>query len=102
MTPRERIANRLLAAMTETGVQPSLDYVLPLADAVLEEIAPLLVALSMYADPDSYFAIAIWGDEPCGEFADDYGPDDEFPDYDRPMHGKLARDALRAWRGLEE
>ena len=69
------------------------------ADAVLQELAPLIEGLGFYADPDSYFAVAILADRPAGEFADDFGPDDEFPDYGRPMPGKLARDALRVWFG---
>ena len=60
------------------------------------EIHRLRQALMFYADPDSYFAIAVWGDPPCGAFADDFGPHG-FPEYDaddeRP--GKRARAALR-------
>jgi hypothetical protein len=62
----------------------------------LRRLATAEAALSLYADPDSYFAIAIWSDPPCGWFADDFGPDDEFPDYERPMPGKAAREYFEA------
>ena len=32
-----------------------------------------LSALEFYQDPESYFAVAVMGDRPCGEFADDFG-----------------------------
>ncbi len=50
-------------------------------------------ALEFYADPDSYFAIGIFPDRPCGPFADDTG-DDHGGDYERPMHGDYARRVL--------
>jgi hypothetical protein len=68
--------------------------VLPVVVA-FEEI---LSALEFYASPDTYHAIAIWPDPPCGEFMDDYSEhgDSIYPPGDqRP--GKRAREALRAW-----
>jgi hypothetical protein len=50
-----------------------------------------LDALSVYADPESYHAIAFMADRPAGEFADDFSKDHGHPYYDRPMPGKLAR-----------
>ena len=52
-------------------------------------------ALEFYADPDTYFAVLVVGDAPCGEFADDFSEhgDADFPAGDlRP--GKRAREAL--------
>lgn len=51
----------------------------------------LAEALAFYADPDSYFAIAIMADRPCGEFADDVSKDET---YGRHMPGAKARAAL--------
>lgn len=56
-------------------------------------VAQLEQALSFYADPDTYCAMTIMTDPPCGEFADDFS-DDHGGDYDRPMPGKCARAAL--------
>ncbi len=50
----------------------------------------LLEGLKVYADPEFYHAIAVFGDRPCGDFADDMSRVKD-SDYDRPMHGKLAR-----------
>lgn len=54
-------------------------------------------ALEFYADPDSYFAISILADRPAGAFADDFSEDDwtRECDFDRPMPGKRAREALK-------
>lgn len=58
----------------------------------------LVMALSFYADPDSYFAIGIFADRPAGEFADDFSEHGD-PNYEegdqRP--GKRARAALDRW-----
>jgi hypothetical protein len=53
-------------------------------------------ALAFYANPESYHAISIFGDRPCGEFADDMDENHGFDLYDRPMPGSRAREALRA------
>jgi hypothetical protein len=60
------------------------------------ETEPLREALEFYADPETYHAIAILGDRPCGEFADDMSVDfwTKNCGYDRPMPGKRAREAL--------
>lgn len=57
----------------------------------------VLSAVAFYADPESYHAIAVLPDPPCGEFWEDFGEDHGHPDYDRPMPGKRARAAMRAW-----
>lgn len=50
-------------------------------------------ALSDYADPGFYHAIAFLADHPAGGFADDESMVAE-SDYDRPMPGKLARETI--------
>lgn len=50
-------------------------------------------ALRFYADPETYHAIMIVPDRPAGLFADDFGPDNDF-EYQRPMPGRCARDAI--------
>jgi len=60
-----------------------------------KQISALAEALSFYADPESYHAIAFIGDPPCGEFSDDFSDVDHYH-YDRPMPGKLARETLDA------
>lgn len=63
----------------------------------LLRIKELEDALAFYANPDSYFAVFIVGDRPCGEFADDFSYCDhlaEYGPYDRPMPGKHARVTL--------
>lgn len=51
-------------------------------------------ALMMYADPESYHAVAFAFDRPCGDFADDFSRTTH-PHYDRAMPGKTARMAMR-------
>lgn len=73
---------------------------LRLADLLARDLLPALAAdwlemrraLEFYADPDTYFAVAVIGDPPCGEFVDDFGPDNE--GIERP--GLRARAALAA------
>jgi hypothetical protein len=52
-----------------------------------------LDALQVYADPETYYAIAIMADRPAGDFADDFS---KVPGswYNRPMPGKTARAAF--------
>lgn len=45
---------------------------LSLANELQERVNVLEKALRFYADPSTYFAIGIFPDSPCGEFADDY------------------------------
>ena len=33
----------------------------------------LVEALTFYADPETYFAVSVFGDPPCGAFASDIG-----------------------------
>jgi len=51
-------------------------------------------ALAFYADPDTYHAIGIFADPPCGEFSDDFDADHHDAPIFRP--GKRARAALAA------
>lgn len=51
-------------------------------------------ALNVYADPESYHAVAFAFDRPCGDFADDFSRT-KHPHYNRPMPGKAARAAVR-------
>jgi hypothetical protein len=72
----------------------------PLTRATTREA--VLKALEFYADPDSYFAVAILGDAPYGAFGDDIGcvigPHE---DHDH-RHGRHARRALgNEWWGTE-
>lgn len=57
----------------------------------------VLSALSFYADQESYHAVGFYFDRPCGGFDEDFEEDHGHPYYDRPMPGKQARAALRAW-----
>lgn len=63
---------------------------------VAEHIMGLEEALEFYANPENYHAITVFGDPPCGGFADDFGADEWTEDcgYNRPMPGKRARAAL--------
>lgn len=49
--------------------------------------------LALYANPESYHAIAMLYDRPCGWFEGDVSKTDH-PHYDRKMHGAAARKAL--------
>lgn len=57
------------------------------------KIAIMEEALAFYADPATYHAIAFMADPPCGQFMDDFS-NDHGDEYDRPMPGHLARQAL--------
>lgn len=58
-------------------------------------------ALTFYADPESYFAIAILADRPSGPFADDIGCVLMNGEHDH-RHGRTARKALGfEWWGTE-
>lgn len=62
----------------------------------LEEALDKCVAvLEMYADPQSYFGVAVWPDPPCGAFGDDFSEhDDPYIDIPREVPGKAAREIL--------
>jgi hypothetical protein len=66
------------------------------ADQLRARIEALEAALRFYANPETYHAIAMLGDRPCGEFADDFSEDEWTKEsgYHRPMPGKIARAAL--------
>ena len=51
-------------------------------------------ALEVYANPESYHAVAFYIDRPAGDFADDFSKVDH-PHYQRLMPGKLARKAIK-------
>lgn len=66
-----------------------------------EVVEQLVEALMFYADPDTYFAVMVYGDSPCGEFVDDIGEivyvDENDQEIDREQRpGKLARETLSA------
>lgn len=62
-----------------------LDYEAALIEAV--------DALRLYADPASYHAILFHSDHPAGWFSSDFS-DGPVGLYNRPMPGKMAREAL--------
>ena len=62
----------------------------PLTD---EQIASLVSALNVYADPSFYHACTVMFDPPTGGFDEDFSFDAE---YGRDMPGKLARETLDA------
>lgn len=55
-----------------------------------EQVFPLLSALEFYADPETYFAIAMIPDPPNGEFMDDFTETEDLG----WKPGKLARETL--------
>jgi hypothetical protein len=55
-----------------------------------ERMGVLTEALAFYADPETYHACGFMFDRPTGGFDEDHGHED----YDRPMPGKRARQAL--------
>ena len=59
-------------------------------------VAALEETLVFYADPDTYFAIGIFPDPPCGEFMDDFSETEELG----AKPGKCARVAL-GWEPAE-
>lgn len=74
-----------------------------------KQIAELREALELYANPDSYFALSVLADRPCGCFADDHSPitpeeEERFgwEDYRSDgghYYGKTARQALAKHTG---
>jgi hypothetical protein len=79
------------------GEYPSCGQASDQRAALAAEVGRLRAALEFYADPDTYFAIGIFADPPCGEFIDDFSEHGhpEYPAGDmRP--GKRAREALTA------
>ena len=76
----------------ERDLQKSKDEATVYAQSTLRyknERAELVEALTFYADPETYFAIAFMADPPCGPFVDDL---DETELGDKP--GKRARYVL--------
>lgn len=62
-----------------------------------ELYAKLVDTLAMYADPETYHAMMIIFDPPCGVFKGDFGPqsEHEHPDYEDDMPGKAARAVIK-------
>lgn len=60
-------------------------------EEILKHLNTLVEALAFYALPETYHAISILTDPPCGEFAEDFSDNN---DYDYPKPGKLARDTF--------
>lgn len=60
----------------------------------------MLLALEFYGNPETYHAVAFFFDSPTGGFDRDFDDDHGDDFYDRPMPGKLAREALAAWEQL--
>ena len=55
----------------------------------------MVEALRFYADPDTYFSIAMVAEEVCGVFETDFGPvAHPYAHYDREMPGLRAREVL--------
>jgi len=65
--------------------------------ALQRENTRLRDALEFYANPDTYFACSFLFDRPTGGFDEDF--DEGHEDYDRPMPGRRARQALAGWKG---
>jgi len=74
------------------------DLIRRLADALVggeERLARYQAALEFYADPETYFALMIVADPPCGDFANDFTDVWWEPAQDhKPMPGARAREAL--------
>ena len=68
-----------------------------LAEAEVERLTAerdeLKAALEFYADPETYFALCMMADPPCGDFIRDFSVV-EGAYTDRPMPGTRARAAL--------
>lgn len=63
-------------------------------DDARAEVERLRGALEFYADPASYFAIAVRGDSPCGEFIEDFSECVNEHGFEVVKPGKRARAAL--------
>lgn len=69
--------------------------------------AVLLEALAFYGDPETYFAVALMCDPPCGEISEDFDETyKDMPDFathmDGPRLGARARKAIRDHHGVKE
>lgn len=60
-------------------------------EAAERQVEALREALSFYANPETYFAIAFMGDSPHGDFLDDF---EDVPGFGAEKPGKRARAAL--------
>ena len=65
-------------------------------DINVEDVQLMLDTLMFYGDPDSYSAITLLLDPPCGDFAYDFDSETEplSGKYNRKMPGRQAREAL--------
>lgn len=70
-------------------------------DEKMRIIGVLSEALHFYADPETYFAIMMVGDSPCGPIIDDFSDDHGHPQLDGNRCGKTAREALKEAFGKE-
>jgi hypothetical protein len=75
------VAQQALNALTPTDAQPKAAR--PVGEEALRE------ALEFYADPDTYFAIGLFPDRPCGEFMEDFS-DEHDPGYPKRARAALA------------
>lgn len=84
-----------LSSCPEHSTHEGIWDALPASKNTIDRIKRLTLALQFYADPDSYFATAIWTDPPCGDFYLDYGIHGH-PEYQKEdvRPGHLARVAL--------
>lgn len=62
-------------------------------DRLRRHRAKLMIALDFYANPETYFAIAVLADPPNGDFMDDFS-EEEAPWGSRRFPGKLARETI--------
>ena len=82
-----RIIDDALDILRALAAEPAPE---PLTD---EQIASMVSALNVYADPSFYHACTVMFDPPTGGFDEDFSFDAE---YGRDMPGKLARETLDA------
>ncbi len=68
----------------------------PKKDKYEKALLVAVEALALYAEPESYHAISLLVDRPCGWFAEDRSLIRGHPFYKRSMHGAAARRALRS------
>lgn len=92
--------------MTTEEEREQAEYIKELEEAIeacaASEVGQLRIALGFYANPESYFAVAIWPDRPAGDFADDVGCVIGPHGTHDHRHGRKARRALGSeWWGTE-
>lgn len=65
---------------------------------LIEEVEKLQDVVEFYAEPLSWFGVALWTDPPCGDIAEDYSYSDVLT---REVPGRRARVAL-GWEQATE